>query len=105
VLAMQNRVRQDVLPVDFRHVCLTAKEAAVPGLQLLLDFVSEDEERELLAGVQGCAWKRLARRQVCHFGVAFDYVVRPLALSEYNTKSCTFQSARVHMGSEIVRGP
>ena len=49
----------------------------MPGLRLITDFVSAAEEQNLLTCVSSANWDRLARRDVCHFGFAFDYVVRP----------------------------
>ena len=58
-----------------RNVCHSAAEAAVPGLTLLTDFVTEAEEYQLLRGLLDAPWQSLARRRVCHFGFAFDYLV------------------------------
>ena len=57
-----------------------ASTLGVPGLSLVPDFVSEDEERRLLALLDDLdatgAWDALARRRVKHFGFAFDYGTR-----------------------------
>jgi hypothetical protein len=55
----------------------TAEACGVPGLSLLLDFVSLSEEAELLAAVQCGQWELLAKRRVQHYGYPFDYVVSP----------------------------
>lgn len=55
----------------------TAAACAVPGLSLLLDFVTAEEEGLLLAAVDGgdAPWTVFARRRVQHYGYAFNYVV------------------------------
>jgi alkylated DNA repair protein alkB family protein 8 len=63
---------------DARISCtsLTAS-VVVPGLQILLDFVSAEEEVELLRCVESGSWDdggpRKMRRRVQHYGYAFDY--------------------------------
>ena len=72
---MQARCAQCAVS-DPRHVHLSAQAAAVPGLSLITEFVTEAEERALLEGLADAPWACLARRQVCHYGFAFDYLVR-----------------------------
>jgi len=49
----------------------------VPGATLIEDFVTEQEEVEMLACVDGDErWQRLAKRKVLHYGYAFDYGTR-----------------------------
>lgn len=72
---MQARV-QATKHNSMREATGTAPAATVPGLSLLLDFVTEEEERALLLAVQAGQWQVLAKRRVCHFGHAFDYLVR-----------------------------
>lgn len=48
----------------------------IPGLTLLKDFVTEEEEKALMALVDGTPWERLARRRVQHYGRKFSYVTR-----------------------------
>jgi hypothetical protein len=55
---------------------MAAEELGIPGLRLLLDFVSEQEERELLAALERQPWHSLAKRRVQHYGFKFDYTVR-----------------------------
>ena len=63
---------------DARIPCtsLTAS-VVIPGLQILLNFVSAEEEVELLRCVESGAWDnggpRKMRRRVQHYGYAFDY--------------------------------
>lgn len=47
---------------------------AVPGLRLVHDFITEEQEASLLAMLTGASgWVTLSRRRVLHFGVKFDY--------------------------------
>ena len=48
----------------------------IPGLALLKDFVTEEEEKALMDLVDGTPWERLARRRVQHYGRKFSYVTR-----------------------------
>eukprot|EP00803_Ostreobium_quekettii_P005720 evm.model.scf_27.9 EVM.evm.TU.scf_27.9 scf_27:65880-70787(-) len=58
-------------------VHLSADDCGVSGLSLILDFVSEEEERELLRWQQGeRGWEVHAGRRVKHYGFRFDYVTR-----------------------------
>ena len=45
----------------------------VPGLALLAEFLSEEEEAELLSFLHGHPWLLHKFRSVQHFGYAFDY--------------------------------
>ena len=60
----------------FRH----AEGTGIPGLALLPEFVTEAEERDLLAAIDGHAWVALAKRRVQHYGYAFDYATRSVAV-------------------------
>ena len=55
-----------------------AAETCIPGLSLLLDFVTEDEEAALLRHIDrpDAAWEQLSRRRVLHEGYKFDYHTR-----------------------------
>ena len=56
---------------------LTAAECSIPGLSLLLDFVSPADEAALvqLADAEQ-HWSLLAKRRVLHWGHVFDYEVK-----------------------------
>jgi hypothetical protein len=88
---VQNHVNQVPAPV-FE----TAEASGVPGLQFFPAFVSEKEEADLLSGVAACTWHSLAKREVCHFGYEFDYLVRfqphltTVAARARGTGGCTF---------------
>ncbi|PKI76503.1 hypothetical protein CRG98_003054 [Punica granatum] len=58
------------VPVSF-----DVSELNIPGLHLVHDFVSAEEERELLAAVDGRPWNGLAKRRVQHYGYEFCYDV------------------------------
>ncbi|UPR03948.1 putative alpha-ketoglutarate-dependent dioxygenase [Chloropicon primus] len=63
--------------VSEEYVRLRAEDLGIDGLYLLKDFVSEEEERGLLSGLdESGEWKCLARRRVKHFGFEFDYSIR-----------------------------
>ena len=44
----------------------------VPGLGLLTDFVSEEEEKEIIKALDSRKWSKLANRQVQHYGFEFQ---------------------------------
>ena len=60
--------------------CPAVRDSAdlgVPGATLVRDFVTPEEEREILAAVDAdTRWQRLAKRRVLHYGFAFDYGTR-----------------------------
>jgi hypothetical protein len=58
-----------------RPVATAAADLGVPGLQLLHDFVGEQEEQELLQALDRQSWHSLAKRRVQHYGYRFDYTV------------------------------
>jgi hypothetical protein len=61
------------------QVCTSSEEISIPGLSFYPVFVTEDQERDLLGALEGVEWNRLAKRSVCHFGNAFDYVTRSVS--------------------------
>ncbi|XP_015575113.1 alkylated DNA repair protein ALKBH8 homolog [Ricinus communis] len=61
---------------DSIPVSLVASELNIPGLYLLPDFVSAEEEQELLAAVDARPWKSLSKRRVQHYGYEFCYQTR-----------------------------
>ncbi|XP_078437736.1 RNA-binding (RRM/RBD/RNP motifs) family protein isoform X2 [Wolffia australiana] len=63
-------------PPDALSVALDAEELALPGLLLAKDFITPDEETELLAEVDARPWRRLAKRRVQHYGHVFMYETR-----------------------------
>lgn len=64
-------------------VSLTDSELDIPGVHLLHDFVSKNEEEELLTEVDSRPWHHLAKRRVQHYGYAFCYDTRNVDTSKY----------------------
>ncbi|XP_021903098.1 alkylated DNA repair protein alkB homolog 8 [Carica papaya] len=61
---------------DTLPVALVSSELDIPGLYLMHDFVTENEEQELLAAVDGRPWNCLSKRRVQHYGYEFCYDTR-----------------------------
>ncbi|KAF9625996.1 hypothetical protein IFM89_028690 [Coptis chinensis] len=57
-------------------VSLEASELQIPGLYLLRDFITTEQEQELLAQVDARPWENLAKRRVQHYGYEFLYQTR-----------------------------
>lgn len=56
---------------------LDSASLGVPGATLIADFVTPEEEAEMLASTDADPrWQRLAKRRVVHYGYAFDYGTR-----------------------------
>ncbi|KAF4710385.1 Alkylated DNA repair protein alkB 8, partial [Perkinsus olseni] len=51
----------------------TTTDELPPGLTVIPDFITEDEEKRLLAVVDEGDWDETIRRRVQHFGHAFNY--------------------------------
>lgn len=78
-LHIRYSVPRPSLPVrdrDSVDVCLTAEELNIPGLHLFHDFITPNEEEELLAAVDSRPWISLAKRRVQHHGYEFCYQTR-----------------------------
>ncbi|KAG6475085.1 hypothetical protein ZIOFF_064303 [Zingiber officinale] len=58
----------NVLPVSF-----LASDLDIPGIYLVHDFITLEEEQELLAEVDSRKWINLAKRRVQHYGYEFLY--------------------------------
>ena len=56
-------------------VALTAEAVGIPGLRLLHEFITEQEEQQLLAALDQQPWRSLAKRRVQHYGYEFAYTV------------------------------
>ncbi|CAI0410308.1 unnamed protein product [Linum tenue] len=85
-LHIRNSVLQPIgkSPVDHAiPVSRLASEVNIPGLYLLHDFVTVEEEQELLAAVDSRPWNNLSKRRVQHYGYEFCYDIRNV-----NTKRC-----------------
>ncbi|KAG6477894.1 hypothetical protein ZIOFF_061326 [Zingiber officinale] len=69
--ALELQVHGDnVLPVSF-----LASDLDIPGIYLVHDFITLEEEQELLAEVDNRKWINLAKRRVQHYGYEFLYKV------------------------------
>jgi alkylated DNA repair protein alkB family protein 8 len=44
------------------------KDIGIPGLSLYMDFISLEDEQELLTAVDAEQWTTLAKRRVQHYG-------------------------------------
>eukprot|EP00798_Chlamydomonas_sp_ICE-L_P028412 gene28412-31553_t len=58
------------------HLDSTPEKPLVPGLLLLKDFISEEEEVALSQAMSAAPWVTLSKRRVQHHGYAFDYCSR-----------------------------
>lgn len=95
----------------------TAEETAIPGLKLVSDFVTAEEEEELVNYLghpevstpldrMETAWERVSRRFVKHFGFRFDYATRTFSeslgpLPSILEKMALRISALAHVGVEL----
>ena len=55
---------------------------SIPGLTYRPDFITLEEETELMAAVDGAPWLPDLRRRVQHYGYRYDYRVRTVDLSQ-----------------------
>jgi alkylated DNA repair protein alkB family protein 8 len=63
-------------------VACTTEQADIPGLYIIHDFVSEQEQQELLAHIDSQPWQHLAKRRVQHYGFKFEYSQRGVDLKQ-----------------------
>ena len=54
-----------------------AEECGIPGLMLIPEFVTAEEEVQMLNEIESRPWDILAKRRVQHYGRPFNYLVRP----------------------------
>ncbi|KAH9293571.1 hypothetical protein KI387_041226, partial [Taxus chinensis] len=64
-------------------VFTVASETGIPGLYLIHNFVTEQEEHELLAAVDERPWQGLLKRRVQHYGYEFMYKTRNVDTEQY----------------------
>jgi alkylated DNA repair dioxygenase AlkB len=55
----------------------------VPGMSLLPEFITEDEERELLSVIDQQPWITDLQRRVQHYGYRYDYTARQVTADLY----------------------
>lgn len=56
-------------------------DSDVPGLQFVMDFVSEAEERTLLQAIDALPWSNELQRRVQHYGWRYDYKAKAVDLN------------------------
>ncbi|XP_057448873.1 alkylated DNA repair protein ALKBH8 homolog isoform X2 [Lotus japonicus] len=61
---------------DLVPVSITASDLNIPGVYLVHDFITAQEEEELLQAVDCRPWNSLAKRRVQHYGYEFRYDTR-----------------------------
>ena len=59
-------------------VAAAAEETGITGLQLLLEFITQEEEQQLLYHIDSAPWTSLAKRRVQHYGYTFEYSQRSI---------------------------
>lgn len=66
------------------HAMPGAKNADVPtGLKVLPNFISDDEERQLLLTIDAHEWDRSMKRRVQHYGWRYDYKARQVTSANF----------------------
>ncbi|KAJ3680716.1 hypothetical protein LUZ60_016994 [Juncus effusus] len=73
-----------------------ASELGVPGIHLMHDFISLEEEKELLKAVDERPWKSLSKRRVQHYGYEFLYQTRNVDSKQFLGKLPSFVSQILH---------
>lgn len=68
---------------DSVYVATVTSELNIPGVYMFRDFVTAEEEQEMLSAVDNRPWKSLAKRRVQHYGYEFCYDTRNI-----NTNCC-----------------
>lgn len=83
-LAGADRVGARCLAPDSRVVVEDPNGTSVdvPGVHVLLDFITEAEEAAMLADIDARQWIPLAQRRVQHYGYAFDYAHNNVDLTQ-----------------------
>lgn len=60
-----------------------APASRIRGLRLLPGFITEEEERRLLAAIDDQAWSTQLKRRVQHYGYRYDYKARAVFEDSY----------------------
>ncbi|XP_065050168.1 alkylated DNA repair protein ALKBH8 homolog [Musa acuminata AAA Group] len=68
--------RPQVFKDIFFPVSLLASDLGIPGIYLVHDFITVEEEKRLLAEVDNRQWRSLSKRRVQHYGYEFLYETR-----------------------------
>lgn len=61
---------------DSLLVSFSTRELGIPGIYLVHDFITAQQEKELLEAVDSRPWKSLSKRRVQHYGYEFLYQIR-----------------------------
>ncbi|XP_020570588.1 alkylated DNA repair protein alkB homolog 8 isoform X1 [Phalaenopsis equestris] len=77
------QLKQKVNDNDSLFVSLVSSELAIPGIHLVHDFITSEEEQELLAAVDSKPWKNLSKRRVQHYGYEFLYETRNVDTKQF----------------------
>lgn len=70
-------------PVRSRHGPAAPHVVRPEGLELIVEFINEDEERELLETIDNSLWDATMNRRVQHYGWKYDYKLRKVNESAY----------------------
>ena len=70
-------------PPEFQARARKATELEVPGLKYVSDFLTETEEKELVATIDRREWLSDINRRVQHYGWRYDYKARKVDSSMY----------------------
>ena len=63
-------------PISESHVKSDEETQGIPGLKLVRDFLTEAEEKEILAKIEANDWSNELQRRVQHYGWRYDYKSR-----------------------------
>ena len=63
-------------PISEGHVKSNEETQGIPGLKLVRDFLTEAEEKEILAKIEANDWSNELERRVQHYGWRYDYKSR-----------------------------
>eukprot|EP00743_Colponemidia_sp_Colp-15_P006292 GILK01006770.1.p1 GENE.GILK01006770.1~~GILK01006770.1.p1 ORF type:complete len:643 (+),score=105.48 GILK01006770.1:34-1962(+) len=67
---------QEPVPPPAPQCVSRSAHISIPGLVLIEDFISKEEEQELLQYIDGSPWDTLISRRVQHYGYEFNYKTR-----------------------------
>ncbi|CAL9195187.1 unnamed protein product [Musa hybrid cultivar] len=74
----------------FFPVSFSASDLGIPGIYLVHDFITVEEEKRLLAEVDNRQWRSLSKRRVQHYGYEFLYEVSRFLYLPTTTEYMTF---------------
>ncbi|KAJ4759014.1 RNA-binding (RRM/RBD/RNP motifs) family protein [Rhynchospora pubera] len=93
---------QKVNSNDSVVVSHSERELGIPGIHLMHEFITLEEEKELLKAVDERPWKSLAKRRVQHYGYEFLYEIRNVDSKQFLGELPSFVS---HILQKIVSFP